>query len=300
MTYSGDKSRQPYQSDLSARPREGFDVWMARVRRAAVIDPEFADQEQRRMAAEDQRRRAAAEQSEQVAAKVMRWLLGSLAALGLSVVLYYLTGLTGWIIAVCAVASAASLAAYPLATRRGWSAAALAAPGPVPDVRQAVLLGELDEACRERMARVQRAVTAVVSSSIYANRPADRQADEMQLRRHEWQAAVILRNITLRRAQHDATLVLGKETADVLDRHQRYLADTEQAVAGLIDNLEALAARVKRREVEDRDRENAFEASGRDGSYQDLGASAAAIELTKEEIRDLADKIAPADDDEPS
>ena len=62
MTYSLDGLRQPGRSDLSAEPGEGFGAWLERVRRAAVIDPELADQERRRMAVEDQRCREAAGQ----------------------------------------------------------------------------------------------------------------------------------------------------------------------------------------------------------------------------------------------
>ncbi len=64
------------------------------------------------MAAEDQQRREAAGRCKRRAAIASRWLLGALAALGASALLYFLTGLTGWIAVACAIASAASLAAY--------------------------------------------------------------------------------------------------------------------------------------------------------------------------------------------
>jgi hypothetical protein len=300
MTYSLNGPRQPGRSDLSAKAGEGFGAWVERVRRAAVIDPELADQERRRMAAEDQQRREAARRFKRRAARALRWLLGSLAALGASALLYALTGLTGWIAVACAIASAASLAAYALAIRQERSAVAMAAPGPVPSLHQAVLLTELDETCRELLEREQRAIAEVISSGIYRGREQARQADEAVLRWNEWQAAVNLRTLTLRRAQHDAIPVLGNETAGVLDGHQRHLTAAEDAAAANVREIESLAMRVKRAELERSDQENAIKASRLDGNYEDLGAGIAAVELAIGEIRSLTDKIAPPDAAEPS
>jgi hypothetical protein len=295
MTYSLDGSRRPGRSDLSAEPGEGFGAWLERVRRAAVIDPELADQERRRMAAEDQRRREAAKRFERRAARVSRWLFGSLAALGLSALLYFLAGLTGWFAVACAIASAVSLAVCAFARRQALSAAAMATPGPAPHVRQAVLLTELDEACRGLLERERRAIAEVISSGFYRGRQEARQADEAVLRWNEWQTAVTLRTITLRRAQHDAIPVPGNETAGVLDEHQRHLTEAEDVVAANVREIESLAARVKRAELERTDQEIAIKASRLDGSYEELSAGIAAIGLTREEVRSLTDKIAPPD-----
>lgn len=300
MTYSLNGPRQPGRRDLSAKSGEGYGAWVERVRRAAVIDPELVDTERRRMAAEDQRRLEAARQGRQQAARALHWLLGSLAALGASALAYFLFGLTGWIAAACAIASAASVAAYALAARQERSAAAVAAPGPVPSPYQAVLLTELDETGRELLERQQRAIAEVLSSGIYRGRQQARQADEAVLRWNEWQAAVNLRTLTLRRAQHDAIPVLGDQTAGVLDGHRRHLTAAEEAAMANVRTIESLAARVKRAELERVDAENAIKASRLDGSYQDLGAGIAAVELAIEEIRNLTDKIAPPDAAEPS
>lgn len=299
MTYSLNGPRQPGRSDLPAKPGEGFGAWLERVRRVAVIDPELADQERRRMAAEDQRRREAAGRFKRRIVKALRWLLGSLAAFGVSALLYFLTGLTGWIAVACAISSAASLAAYAIATRQERSVVAMTAPGPVPSLHQAVLLTELDESCRELLEREQRAIAEVISSGIYRGREQARQADEAVLRWNEWQAAVNLRTLTLRRAQHDAIPVLGDETAGVLDGHQRHLTAAEDAAAANVREIESLATRVKRAELERSDQENAIKASRLDGSYEDLGAGIAAVELAIGEIRSLTDKIVPPDAAEP-
>ena len=300
MTDSPDGPRQLGRSDLSAKPGEDFGAWVERVRRVAVIDPELADQERRRMTAEDQRRREAAGRFRQRAVRALRWLLGSLAVFGVSAVLYVLTGLTGWVAVACAIVSAASLAAYALATRQERSAAAMATPGPAPSLYQAVLLTELDGTSRKLLEREQRAIAEVISSGTYRGYEQARQADEAQLRRIEWQAAVNLRTLTLRRAQHDAIPVLGNETAEVLDGQRRHLAAAEDAAAAEVREIELLAARVERTELERSDQENAIRASRLDGSYQDLGAGVAAVELAIGEIRSLADKIAPPDAVEPS
>jgi hypothetical protein len=299
MTYSLDGPRQPGRSDLSAEPGEGFGAWLERVRRTAVIDPELVDQERRRMAVENQRRREAAARFERRAARVSRWLFGSFAALGVSVLLYFLAGLTGWFAAACAIGSAACLSAYAFARRQERSATAMGAPGPRPDLHRAVLLTELDETCRELLEREQRAIAEVISSGIYRGRQEALQADEAVLRWNEWQIAVTLRTITLRRAQHDAIPVLGSETAEVLDEHQRHLTAAEDAVTANVGEIESLAARVKRAERERSDQEAAIKASSLDGSYEELSAGIAAIELTHGEVRSLTDKIAPPDAGEP-
>jgi|SRR5579875_2960090 len=300
MTYPQDEPRQPGRSDLSAEPGEGFSEWIARVRRTAVIDPEFIAQERRRMAAEDQQNRVAAERFIAQVTKASRWLTGSLAALGVSALLYFLAGLTGWIAVVCAAASVASLAAYALGTWQERSAAAIAASGPAPSRHQAVLLTELDETRRDLLERAQRAITEVLSSSMYRDRQEDRQADEVKLRETEWRLADRLRTLTLRQAQHDAVPVLGKETASVLHEHQRHLTTVENAVATNLGEIEALAVEVKRQEAKLNDQENAIRAARMDSSYQDLGASTAAVELATDEIRDMISKLASSDDAEPS
>jgi hypothetical protein len=276
------------------RAGESFGAWLERVRRVAVIDPELADSERRRMAAQDQQRREAARQSGQRAAVVLRWLLGSLTALVASALLYFLTGLTGWIAAVCAIASVASGAAYVLAAQQR-SAIAMAAPAPGPGLQQAVLLTELDEPSRELLEREQRAIAAVTSSGIYRDRGEALQADEATLRWNEWQLAVRLRTLTLRRAQHDAIPVLGNQTAGVLDGHQQHLTAAENALAANVTEVESLADLAKRAELQRSDQENAIKAARLDGSYQDLGAGIAAVELAIEEIRSLTDKISPPD-----
>jgi hypothetical protein len=295
MTYSLNGRRQPGRSGLSVRAGESFSAWLERVRRAAVIDPELADSERRRMAGQDQQRRETARQSGQRAAAALHWLLGSLTALVASALLYFLTGLTGWIAAVCAIASVASAAAYVLAAQQQRSAIAMAAPAPVPGLHQAVLLTELDEPCRELLDREQRAIAEVTSAGIYREREQALQADEATLRWNEWQLAVTLRTLTLRRAQHDAIPVLGNQTAGVLDGHQRHLTATEKAVAAHVAEVESLAERVKRAELQRGDQENAIKAARLDGSYQDLGAGLAAVELAIGEIRSLTEKISPPD-----
>jgi len=298
MTYSANGTRQPGRHDLPAKPGESFAAWTERVRRAAVIDPELVSEERRRMAAQDQRRRETAGQSRRRAATASRLTLGCLAAFCVSALLYFVTGLTGWIAVAFAIASTASLAAYALATRP--RSAAMVTPGPAPGPHQAVLLTELDEPRRELLTREQRAIDGVISSGLYDGREEARQAVEAQLRRIEWQAAVNLRTLTLRQAQHDAIPVLGRKTAEKLDGHQGHLTAAEEAAAAEVEALESLAARVKRAELERSDQENAIKASRLDGSYQDLGASVAAVELAIGEIRSLADGVAPPDDAEPS
>jgi hypothetical protein len=300
MTYSPNEPSRPGRGDLPAKPGEGFAAWLERVRRVAVVDPELAAQERHRMAAEDQRRREAAERLKRVADSALRWLLGSSAAFVVSLLLYLLTGLTGWIAVACAIASAASLAAYAVATRQRRSAAALAAPGPVPGLGQAVLLTELDDTCRELLGRAQRGIAEVLSSGIYLGREEDRQAAEARLRLTEWQVAVELRRITIRQAQHDATAAPGNQTAGVLDGHQRHLTAAHDAVTAYVREIESLVTKVKRAELERSDQETAIKASRLDGSYQDLGAGVAAVELAIGEIRDLTGTIAPPDAGEPS
>ena len=124
--------------------------------------------------------------------RALRWVLGSLTALGVSALLAVLTGLSAWIVVACAIASAASLPAYVLVRRHERSAAATGAPGPVPSRHQAVLLTELDETDRGLLEREQRAIAEVLSSEIYRRHEQARQEVEATLRWNEWQAAVEL------------------------------------------------------------------------------------------------------------
>ena len=223
MNYSADGARQQGRHDLPAKPGENFAAWTERVRHSAVIDPELVSEERRRMAAGDQRRRETAGQSRQRAATASRLTLGCLAAFCLAALLYFVAGLTGWIAFAFAIASTASLAAYALATRPRRPAAMIT-PGPAPGPHQAVLLTELDAPRRELLTREQRAIDEVISSGLYDGREEARQAVEAQLRRIEWQAAVNLRTLTLRQAQHDAIPVLGRKTAEKLDASARFVA----------------------------------------------------------------------------
>lgn len=295
MTYSLNGRREPDRTALSAKPGEGFDPWVERVRRSAVIDPELADRERHRMAAEDQQRREAAERLKLRAVRLSRWLFGFLATLGISTLLYFMTGLTGWIAGACAIASAASLAAWALATWQERSAVAVGTPGPVPSPRQAVLFTELDKDCRELLERAQQAIAEV-------NSGLGREHLEIAaaLRWNEWLIADKLRGITVGRVRRDAIPVLGNETAGKLEEHQRHLTAAEDAITANVKEIESLAAQVKRAVLERSDQENAIKASRLDGSYQDLSAGIAAVELVMEEIRSMTARIAPPDAAEPS
>lgn len=85
----------------------------------------------------------------------------------------------------------------------------------------------LDDPGRELLHRAQLAIGAILSSGVYTADLLDRAAAQAALRRHEWEIASALREITALRAESGVRLPgtsPGPMTESVLESHRRALA----------------------------------------------------------------------------
>jgi len=171
--------------------------------------------------------------------------------------------------------------------------------GPVRQIRYrdkvvSPLALELD--CRKLLARAQRAISTIVTSSVYAGelRPI---VAEPVLRRHEWEIALALREITellLDLVKTYADGAAGPMTTAVLVSQNRAISIARDATTARVLALELLAAQVAAAEAARRDWETAHRAAANNDKYLDLVARTAADQHATVEITGLADQAAEA------
>ena len=204
-----------------------------------------------------------------------------------SVVLHFTTGLTWW----WAGGSAISLIAFMII-------GGVASSTPTHDEHDHFVgLSDLDTSSQRLLLRAQRAISTVLQSGVYAEDLLDQAAGEMVLRRHEWEIAVTLRDITNLRAELTSQSSVGEPgpmTAAVLDSHGRALALAEQATTSRVSALESYAAQVQVADAAQRDWQNAMKLSGLNEKYLDLVARTAADEHALAEITGLTEQAATA------
>lgn len=195
-------------------------------------------------------------------------------------VLHFASGLSWWWMLASVLPLAIGMARRP----------ALGARLEDQDRRHLVRAPDLDEPCREHMFRAQRAIGGVLESRVYASDSAGQAGHESVLRRHEWEIASALREITRLRSELAAGPqdgAPGPLTARVLDAQRHALALAAKAAAARIDALERYAAQIERADAAERDWHTAVAASGRNDQYLDLLARTAADEQAIAEIQAL-------------
>jgi hypothetical protein len=150
---------------------------------------------------------------------------------------------------------------------------------------------DLDGRSRRLMLRTQHAIRTMLEPRDYAESSLDEVITEAMLRRHEWEIAVSLREISKLRAEHGTAGddPPGPMTAAVLDTQRRALALATDSVTARISKLELCAAELERADAADRDGRAAVKASGRNDQYLDLVARTAADEHAVAEINDLTE-----------
>jgi hypothetical protein len=151
-----------------------------------------------------------------------------------------------------------------------------------------VLPHELDPTSRLLLARAQVAIETINGSDV--REAGLLEADEPVLRRHEWEIACAVRELSAVRALPTATA--GAMTAAVLAAQQRALALAEESIAGRIGALERYADQVAAADAAHRDWHGAMRQAGLNDRYLDLVARTAADELAVAELGDLADQAA--------
>jgi len=153
----------------------------------------------------------------------------------------------------------------------------------------------LDRACRQLLLRAQVAIDSVLGSGAEEAGLPDIVA-EGTLRRHEWEIAVALRDITELRTEHafNAADSMGPLTDAVLQPHQRALQLAQDAISSRVTALERYAAQVSAAGTAYRDWQDALRVSHLNGKCLDLVARTAADEHAVVEISGLAEQAAEA------
>src|SRR5580692_3412781 len=171
--------------------------------------------------------------------------------------------------------------------------------GPVRQIRfrdQVVSPLALELECRKLMRRAQRAIAVIVSSGVYA-RDLRGTVEEAVLRRHEWEIAVALREITellLDLVSSAGGGTAGPMTAAVLVSQNRAISMARDATTARVLTLELLAAHVAVAEAARRDWETAHLLAAQNDRYLDLVARTAADQHATVEIEGLAEHAAQA------
>jgi len=167
-------------------------------------------------------------------------------------------------------------------------------------VRQIRLLNELvsplalERECGVLLLRTQRAIAAIVTSTVYAGdlRSA---VSVPALRQHEWEIAVDLREITellFDLVSSSGGGQAGPMTTPVLLSQHRAIEIARDATTARIVAIEQLATQVAATEVARRDWETAHRMAANNDKYLDLVARTAVDERATAEITDLAQEAA--------
>src|SRR5215468_6512712 len=171
--------------------------------------------------------------------------------------------------------------------------------GPVRQVRyrdQVVSPLALELECRKLLQRAQRAIATIVTSRVYVG-DLRGTAEEPVVRRHEWEIAVALREITellLDLVSGYAGGRAGPMTTAVLVSQNRAISIARNATTARVLALELLASQVAVAEAARRDWETAHRMAANNDKYLDLVARTAADQHATVEITGLAEQAAVA------
>jgi hypothetical protein len=171
--------------------------------------------------------------------------------------------------------------------------------GPVRQIRQrdkVVSPLALERSCGKLLRRAQRSIATIVTSRVYEG---DLRAtvEEPVLRRHEWEIAVALREITellLDLVSSSAGGTPGPMTTAVLVSQNRAISVARDATTARVLALEALAAHVAAAEAARRDWETAHQMAANNDKYLDLVARAEGDQHATAEITGMAEQAAQA------
>jgi hypothetical protein len=167
------------------------------------------------------------------------------------------------------------------------------------DSSRVVEPSSLDHCARQLLRRAQVAVGVILGSEVYTAGLLDRAAAETVLRRHEWEIATTLREITALRAESGTGLPgasPGPMTEAVVESHRRALALAQQATTARVCAMERYAAQVCVTDAARLDWQSALKIAGLNERYLDLLARTAADEQAIVEITTLTDQASAADE----
>jgi len=152
----------------------------------------------------------------------------------------------------------------------------------------------LESSCRALLYRAQAAIATTVHAGVYAADLSGTVRIE-DLRRHEWEIAVALREISELLVELAASFAAGGAgpmTMAVVVSQNRAILTARDGVGTRVEALERLATQVSAAEAARRDWEAAHQMAARNDKYLDLVARTAADERASAEISGLADKAA--------
>lgn len=161
---------------------------------------------------------------------------------------------------------------------------------------QVVLPSTLDRVSRGLLIRAQTAIGSALDSVTDDTVESPDIVTELTLRRHEWQIATALRDITDLRAEHEfnAAASAGPMTDSVLAPQQRALQLAQEAIESTVTALERYAAEVIAARSAFQDWQDALRISNLNDDYLELVARTAADEHAVIEIGGLTDQAAAA------
>jgi hypothetical protein len=178
----------------------------------------------------------------------------------------------------------------------------LAGVGGTPTVSErdeghCVAVTELNAKYRKLFSRSQQAISVVLGSDVYSDDLLGQAADENVLRRHEWEIAVALREITRLGATLDSNTgdgPPGPQTAAILDSHKRALKVALEAIRSRVTALERFAEQVEAADNAKLDWKRAMKVSDFNEKYRELVARTAADELAVAQLAEMTDQAATA------
>lgn len=161
---------------------------------------------------------------------------------------------------------------------------------------QVVVPSALDRVSRELLIRAQTAISSALDSVTDDAVESPDIVTELTLRRHEWQIAIALRDITDLRAEHEfnAAASAGPMTDSVLAPQQRALQLAQEAIESTVTALERYAAEVLAARSAFQDWQDALRISDLNDDYLELVARTAADEHAVTEIGGLTDQATAA------
>jgi hypothetical protein len=153
----------------------------------------------------------------------------------------------------------------------------------------------LDTTCQRPLRAAQTAIDDVLSAKVYQAGRLSQAPRVADLRRHEWEIACRLREITRVGTEYVGSVsagVPGPQTAAVLHAQSRAIDIARAATARRVAELERYAAVVKAADTALRDWETAQQVAERNYLYLELVAGSEADRLAVGEFRYLTDQTA--------
>jgi len=152
--------------------------------------------------------------------------------------------------------------------------------------------GEIDLPMRALLHRAQHAISIILQSSVYAADVEGQAVGETLLRRHEWEIATALRDITELGREHMQSNAgsSGPMTRAVLKSQEHALTLALNGTRSRVDALEHYAKQLQAADAAKSDWLHALRVSGANDRYLDLVARTAADEHAIEEINSLTEQ----------